>query len=100
MGCCRGATAVTSAAEAIAGGEHSILCLHFSQQSPQRMKAVARFCATQMPTGKEVLQRRIKPMACAMMGVSEETRDDDFEVQWVAFTIIQRSRAAALPEYV
>ena len=90
MGCCKN----------IAEPEHSILCLHFSKQSPQRMKAAARFCATQMPTGKEVLQRRITQMACVMMGVSKETSDDDFEVQWVAFTIIQRSRAAALPDYV
>lgn len=89
MGCCK----VTD------GLEHSILCAHFASQTPERMRAAAKFCATQMLTGKEIFQRRIKKLACELMGISDDISDDDFEVQWVAFMIIERGRAADLPDY-
>ena len=93
MGCNTGVSGVMQS-------EHSILCAEFWSQSPQRMKMVAQYCATQMLTGREVLTRGYKRSALTLLGMSDMISDDDFEVQWVAFTIIQRARANELPDLV
>ena len=77
IGCCDGVPGLMHS-------EHSMLCSHFSSQSPQRLKMIAQYMLSQIMSGEQVLKKGYKLQACTLME-SEELDDTQFLSKWTAF---------------
>ena len=92
IGCCKGVPGIMAS-------EHSLLCVSFYSQSPQRIKMVAQYCASKMPSGSEIIAQQYKTEACEIMNMDSSISGELFEIEWNAFVSDQMRNADAMEDF-
>lgn len=92
IGCCKGVPGIMAS-------EHSLLCVSFYSQSPQRLKMVAQYTANKMPSGTEIIAQQYKHEACEIMNVDESISDEMFQIKWDSFVSEQIRQANAIVNF-
>jgi hypothetical protein len=92
IGCCKGVPGIMAS-------EHSLLCVNFYSQSPQRIKMVAQYCASKMPSGAEIIAQQYKTEACEIMNMEHLMTNEMFEIEWNSFVSDQMRKADAMEDF-